>query len=256
MLELMGMIKNKRPWLFGIITIFLCFCLYLLIGNLNYRNGALAASHKKVKIDELFKDLGCQWAQTHINAWAVIETGNKTFDDLKNIGLVLCDFLNLEDNREITTNYDNHQKQVKIRTGDQKGLKYDIIIMNSEKTHIVINIYNDQHFVGTQELIDKIEDYFHSIKALPRISAILAGTFDGRLDSKERKSIINSLVRKIDGQVTQTMEDERLISIAGYSYILDVAPIGNINFQIASRYNAYEAKTYIWAGTPIITIEY
>jgi len=251
----MGMNKKKGSWLAGIVTISL-ICLYLLSGNLNYKNQALAASHQRIKIDELFKDSGCQWSETHINAWAVIESGNKTFDDLKNMGIEACDFLNLGENRQIATNSKTYQKQVKIGATDQKGINYDIIITNSEKTHIVINIYNNQLIVDTEELIDKIEGYFHSIKAFPRISTTLVGAFDGRLDSKERKSIINSLVAKIDGQVTQAMEDERLISIAGYSHILDAAPMDNINFHIASRYNAYEGKTYFWAGTPIITIEY
>lgn len=250
----MGMIK--RTWLFGIITISLCICLYLLFSNLNYKNQALAASHQRIKLDELFEESGCQWSETHINAWAEIESGSKTFDDLKDMGVELCHFLNLELNSQKTFNYKTYQKQVKIEARDQKGQSYDIIISNNEKTHVVINIYGNQHFVDTQDYIDKIEDYFHSIKALPRISATLVGTFDGRLDSKERKSIINSLVAKIDGRVTQAMEDERLISIAGYSHILDTAPIANINFQIASRYNAYEGKTYLWMGTPIITIEY
>jgi len=250
------MIKKKSSWLFGIITISLCICLYLLSGNFNYKNQALAASHQRINLDELFKESGCQWSETYINAWAVIESDNKSFDDLKNMAIELCHFLNLEGNRQKTVNYKTYQKQVKIEARDQKGLKYDIIITNNEETHVVINIYNNQHFLDTQDYIDKLEDYFHSIKALPRISATLVGTFDGRLDGKERKSIINSLVAKIDGRVTQAMEDERLISIAGYSNNLDTVPMGNINFQIASRYNAYKGKTYLWIGTPLITIEY
>ena len=74
--------KKKGSWLAGIITISL-ICLYLLSGNLNYKNQALAASHQRIKIDELFKDSGCQWSETHINAWAVISLVIKLLMTLK-----------------------------------------------------------------------------------------------------------------------------------------------------------------------------
>ena len=70
------------------------------------------------------------------------------------------------------------------------------------------------------------------------------------------KIILNGLVTEIDGRVTQTMEDDRLISLAGHSPVIDIPPIESINFQIASRYSEYEGKTYLWTGTPLITIEY
>lgn len=241
------MVINKKSWFFGVIVVFLCICLYI--------NKALAASYEKMDIDTLFKAAKCQWTQTHINAWTVTDLGNTTIDDLKSMGKEACEFFNLVD-LDISTNCNSHLKQVNIRARDQKYLKYDIIITSSKQTHIVINLFNDQHFIGTQELVSKIKDYFFSIETLPHVSTTHVGIFDGRLDTQQIRSILNGLVTEIDGRVTQTMEDDRLISLAGHSPVIDIPPIESINFQIASRYCEYEGKTYLWTGTPLITIEY
>ena len=250
------MILKNKPWIWVVITIVLCFSIYLTLYNVGYRRKALAAGNQRVNMDELLQKTECSWVQTDINSWAKIDIGAMDMKDLKDMAIKAGEFFNLEDDLELSSNHNSHTRQINLRGNDRKGLKYDIIITNSRETHIIINILDNQIFIDTNGIIDKIEDYFHGINVSPNIFATLTGAIQGELDAKQRKSMVKDLIEVIGGKATQTMEDEQLISVAGYSPMIDTAPMDNINFQIASRYNGYRDKTYLWIGTPIITIEY
>ena len=254
-----GETMKSRFWIIGIISISLFICLCLVLGKVA-SNKALAASYKaskhhKVHVCQLLKDKDYQWIQTNINSWATIEAGDLSIEKLEDMALEASDFFDLQ-RRKISTNGLESGKEVNLEGNDQKGLKYDIIISNREETFVIVNILDKRLFADTKLLEKKIQDYFHSLNTSPRISTILAATIEGRISAKDRESLIKNLIGQIQGEVTQTMEDDQLISLAGYSPILDAAPIDNINFQLASRYNSYRDKTYLWIGTPIITIEY
>lgn len=247
---------RNKAWIIGIIIISLYLSPFLIIDNVSLRNNALAAEYKDLSIDELFKESGSKWVETQINSWAKCSFEKPAISILEDVAKGAGEFFGLEDNLELSYNDYGNICKVHLKGNDQKGLKYDIIIARDKETYMTINIVNDRDFLDTEEIIGKVQDYFNSIGQDPQVSLTITGGFPGKLDTGQKKSIIEALIKKAKGRFIQTMEDDKLISVAGYSPILDTPPIKGINFQIASRYNGYRNITYLWIGTPIITIEY
>ncbi len=243
----------KRSWIGVVIIIFLCISVYLTLYNTGYTGKALAAQKDYISLDKLIEQSGCQWLQTDIYAWAEFDEDYAINEDLAHR---ISEFFNLVNHVDLSTTKCGKNIQVKIRGNDQKGLMYDIIITNKTGTHIIINVMDNHLFEDIPIITQKIKDFYRSINAIPSIYTTLTGAFPGQLSKVQRKSIIENLVNGLEARDIQTMEDLQLISIAGYSPLIDTAPMDKINFQVASRYNEYRDKTYLWIGTPVITIEY
>lgn len=247
--------KNKtRVSIF--ITIFLFISLSLTMYNIAYKGKTFAADNAMVGIDELLDKSGCKWFQTDISSWGKTTSEGMTIGDLEDIAIGAGEFFNLEDKLELSTSNDLHTKKVNLTGNDKKGLKYEIIVTKDKELHIIVNILNNHSFIDTDIITDEIKKYFQSIQMSPNVYTTLTGTFEGELDTGRRKAIVERLIRDLRGRGSQIMEERGLISIAGYSPVIDIVPMDDINFQIASRYNSYRDKTFLWIATPIITVEY
>ncbi len=79
-----------------------------------------------------------------------------------------------------------------------------------------------------------------------------------RLDEKE-KMVLKGGAREYRGKVIEKYRDQQVLSFSIFTpYIEQYIYTGRekMNLNIVIRYNEYENKSYIWIGTPIITIGY
>jgi hypothetical protein len=243
-------------WIIGIIIMTLCTMLHP--GHMREGQEAKAWGdiHGQDIMDNLFKRAGCRWIKTDISAWAAVDLGDISDEDLVGILVNVGNCLDLDIDPEIILCDYEKTGRINLQKNGKNGLKYDIIISGGRNTHMVINVENNGHFSASRTLMDQLEEYFHSIKASPLITATFTGNIQGKLTAEERASLVRDIIQGMNGKAIQIMEDDGLVSIAGYSPMIDTAPMDGINFQIASRYNEYVDKTYIWIGTPLITTEY
>ncbi len=90
-------------------------------------------------------------------------------------------------------------------------------------------------------------------------SSCLIGTIEGK-DSKEKLSEdMNRVIRGINGKIISEFEDDMILSYTIFTPRIEKILTINekkINLNLAIRYNEYEDVTYLWIGTPIITIGY
>ena len=110
-----------------------------------------------------------------------------------------------------------------------------------------------------EDIIEKVESLFDEYNKPVNITTCIVGTFDGyvNLDEKERKIV--QAAKSAKGQIIEKYAEDDTLSFSIYTpYIEEHIYTGNnkMNLNIAVRYNEYENKTYIWIGTPIITIGY
>ncbi|MGI5852173.1 MAG: YwmB family TATA-box binding protein [Caldicoprobacterales bacterium] len=243
-------------WIIGVFILVLCTILHT--GHIREERYARACddSNGQDIVDELFKRAGFNWTRTDISAWAAVDLGNISAEDLEGILTDAGSYLNMDIEPNNTLKYCEETGRINLQGNGKNGLKYDIIIAGGRNTHIVINVENYGHLSDSRTLMDQLEEYFHSIKASPHITASFTGDIQGKLSTDERSALARDLIRGIKGTAIQIMEDDQLVSIAGYSPMIDTTPMDGINFQIASRYNEFMDKTYLWIGTPLISTEY
>ena len=154
------------------------------------------------------------------------------------------------------TLYGNDEKQnmiTLILTSylDSKGI-------NGETTLFINLIKNQQNF-KLNDIIDKVENIFENFGRTVDTTTCIIGTIEGRLDSREIEDNAIRSIKRSKGNIVEEYQDSSLLSFTAYTPLVDryiYSGDKKINLNLAVRYNENEGKTYIWIGTPIITIGY
>lgn len=127
------------------------------------------------------------------------------------------------------------------------------------ETTLYINFVIKEKFDVVNDIIDKVENFYESFDKEVETSTCIVGTFEGQLSNMEKDEIVSMSIKKVKGEVLEKFVDDDLISITAYTpYVNEYVFLENekINLNIAMRYNELEKKTYLWIGTPVITISY
>lgn len=130
---------------------------------------------------------------------------------------------------------------------------------NIEETTLYINFIIKENFNEINDIMYKIENIFKNFDKEVEISTCVVGTFEGQLDNIEKEDIIYEGIKKVKGKVIEKFVEDDLVSIIAYTpCINEYVFLENekINLNIAIRYNELEKNTYLWIGTPVITISY
>lgn len=97
------------------------------------------------------------------------------------------------------------------------------------------------------------------VNITPVININIQGSLDQKTTFKTRKEVVMNLFKNLSASVSESLIEEEVISLTGFSEKLNSSLNSNnnqINIQIASRFNLLDSKTTFTIGTPIITIEY
>lgn len=136
---------------------------------------------------------------------------------------------------------------------------YKDVINNIEETNLVIDITHNNELLNVNDINNELQGLFQKFNSISKITTCFIGTFDGKLNDGIKNIKITKMMNLINSNKVEGINNESLISISAYSsninkYIYS----GNkkVNLNIAMRYNEYEDKTYIWVGTPLISIAY
>ncbi|HHW03952.1 MAG TPA: YwmB family TATA-box binding protein [Thermoanaerobacterales bacterium] len=110
-----------------------------------------------------------------------------------------------------------------------------------------------------KELQAKVRDAITSSGGQSRITTCITGTFDGKLNEVEQDKILEKFAQDLKIENPEQMRDEHTVSLLGFSTQLSdsITIMGHsYNVNIAIRYNSEDDRTYIWIGTPVISVEY
>lgn len=126
--------------------------------------------------------------------------------------------------------------------------------------------------IGNKELILKDKEYgalFDSKDLDDEFDNIsISKSCEGRLDRLRKKKIINSMARKLNGQIIDVKNisnncgmysEKEMIRVYGYSRMLknDRKYMGRrINFSIVITYNKTDNTTDVYFGSPIVNIDF
>lgn len=128
-----------------------------------------------------------------------------------------------------------------------------------QQTTLFIDIIQNRNIISIKSIKEKVRKMFHKFNCETEISTCIIGTFKGQLNREEKIVKISQAIGSIQGNKVEGLFESTTVSVSIYTPNIDrYIYTGNnkMNLNISMRYNEYEDKTYIWMGTPIITIGY
>ena len=267
---------RKRYYLLFVISIFI---LFTALAGFHVLSRHISNDDPTYSIEEsLYKQAflrsGCKFKQLNINGWAKINTGSSDVYHLKEMAERAARFFALKDPLDICFSQKNGTYMAGFNGIDQEGRILSVnFVSHALDTHmsnvnddyasqifVVVDVIDKNDAGSIQYIYDQIDGYFKLLKAQPSISTVFTGSFPGRLANDDRNNICNDIFKRLKASKLDGIEYEHnLLSETGFSPLLsDVlyTEKGLMNLNVAMRYNSYEDCTYLWVGTPVISVEY
>lgn len=221
-----------------------------------------------ISIEQVLDFLGCNTEYLNVNGWCVLNENYMSIIDLKSLASKAAEFFGLEKGYDLFSSQGNGIRQVSIR-GVNKGGQVISIVCQSIQTladknqghesYIVVDIVDSTQKVNSRAAKALLKGFFDTIGVNPTITVTLVGSFKGQIEPSNMQSICSSMLGYLKARAIEGLHEEGLVSISGYSPALGEGIVSGgrpVNLQVAMRYNSYKDRTYIWVGTPIISIEY
>lgn len=105
----------------------------------------------------------------------------------------------------------------------------------------------------------RITDILKNYGVEPEVNISITGSLEGQLLERDVEELCGRVFDSISADKVEGINDNGLISISAFSPSIAEAVRVNgrrVNVNMASRYNSFEGKTYIWLATPVIMTEY
>lgn len=215
-----------------------------------------------------FENTGSTFDNYSINGHAMMDNKFLSFEEMDKI---LEEFIIKFDIDKETMEYtrseqkDFRQIYVYDKNSQNKADRVISIIIDSERcksmeqTHIIVDINTNQVYKGIVEDYTKLKNNLKKYSKNIDIYSCIIGFFEGKIDEKCYNNIVDDILYSLDAQKKNEMKDVNILSTTGYSKKLsDYIKYGEekINVNASVRYSEYDDKTFVYIGTPLITLEY
>lgn len=215
-----------------------------------------------------FMETGMEFETFQVNGWAKI---NEEFIDneaLKEMAMTIWAGLKMKGSIELVDTGDERYHIVNGSYTDKERFVVDIILHSVNygedfssrmATYAVINIDSIEDPKNVKIYKEDFIKILENLGGKATITTCITGSLDGKLYGDKLEETINTMLKKLDSKVVERVFDEYYISITAYSPLVDERIIiGNdvININIATRYDSFTERTYLWLGVPIIATQY
>ncbi|MEJ8552631.1 YwmB family TATA-box binding protein [Tepidibacter sp. Z1-5] len=215
-----------------------------------------------------FEKTGSAFDNYKINGHAMMDNKFLSFEEMDKILEELMIKFDIDKQTiEYTRSEQTDFRQIHIcdKNRQNKADRYISIIIDSERcksmeqTHIIVDIDTNQVYK------DIVEDYVQLKNNLKKYSknidiySCICAFFEGKIDEKCYNNIVDNILYSLDAQKKDEMKDVNILSTTGYTEkISDYIKYGEekINVNASVRYSEYDDKTFVYIGTPLITLEY
>lgn len=227
------------------------------------------AIQEPISIESIMISLGCTIEYLDINGWCPLKGGPKSLPELKLLAKKAAEFFGVVGDFDVFTSQGQGITQVNITGVNGRQQVVSIIICQSKgvlnhdlgdfESYIVINVVDHSQNVDGSLFKRQVQDFLQEVGEKPAVAVTYVGSFEGRLEFTKMQNICDTMLKSLRGIAVEGIHDEGFVSISGYSMLLGKGIMSGdrqVNIQVAMRYNSYNDRTYMWVGTPIISIEY
>jgi len=230
--------------------------------------GVTWSSEEKDPLKRAFLSSGASTEILDVTDWSVINRESMSYADMeKNEDSIIKLFDAKEQNFKTTKESDEMYRILNTEGWIDSDTFLQIILQSVDlpeeyekepQTYLVVSA-SSRNIEKLEELRSKVRDAIVSCKGQSRITTCITGTFDGKLNEAEQDKILEKFARDLKIENLKKTRDDYTVSVMGYSPELsDSITIleKSYNVNIAMRYNSEDDRTYIWIGTPVISVEY
>lgn len=200
----------------------------------------------------------------YVHNWSVVNNTYMSMKELQQMAERLNSTLQIPD-AQVNKIDDEHQHiyQLYGRWDPRTTVSLVLATMDLEKqpqTVLVIKVERESNRVqDITRSIEKVKETTKSIGVAPQISTCIKGFYSDRIESTERNQLIQRIFASVNAGEIEGIRSELITSVSGYSPLSKEYIKTNekrMNLQVAMHYDAYQKKTRILVGSPIVTIEY
>jgi hypothetical protein len=224
--------------------------------------------------DILVKAFGCSGAavaETNINAYA--SAADVFLDKDEVVGMVksLAEGMDLDyEQAERVENFSLDYNQLSVIGKNKEGYSVVIIVHSMDFTGIEdgpggfeSNIVVDVALGGDMEELPhterKVKDLVEGYMEGARTNCCIVGSYAERVPQDDIEAIIGSILQSAGASEVERAVYDGFVSISAYTPDIGrYVEMGEnrVNLNVAMRYNSFEGRTYIWLGSPVISLEY
>ncbi len=224
--------------------------------------------------DMLVKAFGCSGAaivETNINAYASATDVFLDKDEVVEMVKSLAEGLDLDyEQAERVENFSEDYNQLSVIGKNEKGYSVVIIVHSMDFTGIEdgpggfeSNIVVDVALGGDMEELPhierKVKDLVEGYMEGARTNCCIVGSYAEKVPRDSIEAIIGSILQSAGASEVERAVYDDFVSVSAYTP--DIGRYvemreNRVNLNVAMRYNSFEGKTYIWLGSPVISLEY
>lgn len=245
--------------------IFLGIILSLILTNFSFSQEELEGyTYQEEVLMESIENMGAEFIELDIHCSGKFSDEFMTKEEVVSLGKEFVEKLGVEGKliEEIVEKKDFIQYKVKNRTKDSVNIIVSSYLhkgSNKGETTIFVNPIKREKNSQINDIMKNTQDIFTQYGIKPEITTCIVGGFKGKLNRSDIDKLIAQSIKRVNGKIVDNYDEGDLISVTAYTPIFKKKIYsGNekMNYNLAMRYNEYEEKTYVWIGTPIITISY
>ena len=216
-------------------------------------------------IEASFKNSKFNFESYNISAHAVINDEYLEITEIKNI----LNEINKEfgiDVESIKYNVTEKENYREIFTKSKNAENIDIsIVIDSElskenkMTNIVVDINKNEEYKDIAGNYSKLKNILSKFASNIDVYTCMIGNLKGKINDSLYRKIAEKIFAQLKATKKESIKDKNILSITGYSNkIKSYISYDNkkINLNVSLRYDAYDDKTLLYVGTPVIMLEY
>lgn len=248
----------------GVIGIILC----LLIGAysfMSYRQTLAQTTDTAQFLRDAFTATDGSVEGYSIHNWSVIDKEYHGVDQLKVMAQQLNRTFGIENVKE-SSGGQGDQNSVTLRGTWKNGADVQLVVQsmrltdNAPQTALVLRVEREtKDLQDYGQAIEKVRETALSQQTVPQISTCVRGFLPDKMKDGESNTLVKRVFQKVKAKEIEGVRSDLVTSVSGFSPLSKdyIVTNGNkMNLQVAVHYDAYQGKTRIVVGSPIVTIEY
>jgi len=224
----------------------------------------LAQKDGRDTLAHAFTASGARFIFQNTNGWLRIDEEYHSLEELERMGRKAGRFFELEEDVPIDSTEINGVRQVLLRGANAKRQTISIVIHSTREqgsfgTYLVVDVVGRDSIQDMAAMEKDMLKYFRRYDGSPMISHCIHGVLDRVLDDDQITALQKNIFQAAGAREVEGLDQDGFISISGYTEEIAskiASPQGDINLQAALRRNESEGCTFVWIGTPVITLEY
>ncbi len=139
---------------------------------------------------------------------------------------------------------------IKLYTAAEEDIK---------ESYIIIDIVQNKGYKDIGEIINQHKTLLKEFGGTIETTAAITAAAPGKMTGEETEKMLMDIIRASGAEKVEETVEDNYRSITLYTASIPYAlkyDSKKVNLQLATRYNDYEKKTYLWIATPLITNTY